>query len=271
MRVKRTRASNLSGLRSPNQMLRRAERECLDRHGGVIATTGDEVAAVDDEQVGHVVGAVVPVDHRPRRVVPHTARAAIMRATRAVADRTRPHRRGPGRLENLDRLLSEELHVLDVVGMTRGRDAHGRQTPLVFLGGVQIHPIEYRPAPDSPSAFRVGSLVVEIVFVDIAGGRIQNLVLNKSAEVCLKYTAEDAAAAPGGVLNLKLLRFSEPTSEWVALTTTIDLFERLVCGRTRHFSIFAVGYNSQSMGDVIPPATEDVVPPGTGDVMPPDT
>ena len=38
------------------------ERESLDCHHGVIATTGDEAAAVHDVQVGDIVRAMVFVD-----------------------------------------------------------------------------------------------------------------------------------------------------------------------------------------------------------------
>ncbi len=41
----------------------RAECERLDGHGGVIASTRDETAAIHDKEIRHIVGLEILVDH----------------------------------------------------------------------------------------------------------------------------------------------------------------------------------------------------------------
>src|SRR5258706_12624323 len=76
-------------------------------------------------------------------IVPHPAGAAVVRAAAAVVGRRRPYLGCTGRLQDLNRPLPEEFHVLEVVGMARGRDAHRRQAPIVFYIRIEIDAIGF--------------------------------------------------------------------------------------------------------------------------------
>src|SRR4051794_20189030 len=52
-----------------------SKRECLDGHGGLAPAGSDQAAAIADEQVRHIMAAMVSVDHRGGRVVAHAAGA----------------------------------------------------------------------------------------------------------------------------------------------------------------------------------------------------
>src|SRR5580704_19476075 len=71
-------------LRFPNDMVRRAECQCLNRHRRVIAAARNETAAVHDIQIRHIVGLVKLVDHRCLRVVAHPAGTAVVRTAARV-------------------------------------------------------------------------------------------------------------------------------------------------------------------------------------------
>ena len=66
---------DLSALRESRDVLAGAERERLNRHRRLAAARGHEAAAVADERFGTSCAAMIPVDHRCRRVVAHAARA----------------------------------------------------------------------------------------------------------------------------------------------------------------------------------------------------
>src|SRR5436190_22829785 len=66
---------DLSSLRGCRDQLTRSERQRGNRRCGLAPRRRDEAAAVADEQVLHVVRAVVFVDDRRLRVVAHAARA----------------------------------------------------------------------------------------------------------------------------------------------------------------------------------------------------
>src|SRR5258708_13087227 len=51
----------------------RAVGQRLDGHGGLATARGDEAAAVAEEKILYVVGAMVGVDDRSFRIVPHSA------------------------------------------------------------------------------------------------------------------------------------------------------------------------------------------------------
>ena len=84
-------------LRRLCDVVRRAERQRLDRHRRVVAAAGDERAAVDDEEVRHVVRAVVLV-RRPRssgRCPCGRSRDCARCRARRSPDRPRPSSRRP--------------------------------------------------------------------------------------------------------------------------------------------------------------------------------
>ena len=66
---------------------RRRGTPAPDRHRRLAAAARDEARAVDDEQILHVVRAIVLVDDRRLRVVPHAARAEQVDAELLALDR----------------------------------------------------------------------------------------------------------------------------------------------------------------------------------------
>ncbi len=80
-------------------MFGRTKRERLDCHRGVIATTGDEAAAVHDVQVGDIVRAMVLVDDRRLRIIPHSAGGHGYEHLREVGPPAPPTLRSPPRPE----------------------------------------------------------------------------------------------------------------------------------------------------------------------------
>src|ERR1700737_1236753 len=70
-----TRASDLAALGELPDVVGRAERERLNGHGRLASAGGDEARAVAQEQIRHVVGAVILVDDGARGIVAHPARA----------------------------------------------------------------------------------------------------------------------------------------------------------------------------------------------------
>ncbi len=129
--------------------------------------------------------------------------------------------------------------------------------------GVQIVPVEptTEDVPPPPLAFSVGSRVVSIVFTDASGNALTNVVLDRPVQVCVAFTDADAAAADGGVFGLELLRYADPPGEWVALNTTVDPVNKMLCGYTSRFSLFAVGISKAT-------GAEEAILPATGDYAP---
>jgi len=91
-----------SPLRRPDDVIGGAERQGLNRHRWVISAAGDEIAAVDDEQVRNVVRTVESVDDRRLGIVAHAAGAAVVRAAAAVVGRAGPDAFGAGGFEHFD-------------------------------------------------------------------------------------------------------------------------------------------------------------------------
>ena len=129
--------------------------------------------------------------------------------------------------------------------------------------GVQVVPVEptTEDVPPPPLAFSVGSRVVSIVFTDASGNALTNVVLDRPVQVCVAFTDADAAAADGGVFGLELLRYADPPGEWVALNTTVDPVNKMLCGYTSRFSLFAVGISKATVA-------EEAILPATGDYAP---
>src|SRR4030081_1698661 len=67
-----------------------------------------------------------------------------MRAAARVGDWRRRNLLRSGGLQNLNGLLPEEFHVLDVVRMALRCDAHCRQTPIVLDVRVKIDAIRLK-------------------------------------------------------------------------------------------------------------------------------
>ena len=61
-------------------MVRKPQRKRQDRQRGILASAGDERAAIHYEQIPDVVALVVLVEHGCLRVATHAARAQLVNA-----------------------------------------------------------------------------------------------------------------------------------------------------------------------------------------------
>ncbi len=62
--------------------------------------------------------------------------------------------------------------------------------------------------------------------------------------VCLRYDDADQAAAAGGPLGLRLLKFSTGSDFWVPLTTEVDALNRQICATTSSEGALAIGIST---------------------------
>src|SRR3989454_7288765 len=130
MRVQLSRAvSNLAAPRELGDVLAGAVGQGLNRRGRLAPAARDEARAVADEEVPHVVRAVVAVDDRGPRVVAHAARAQEVGREVRLLHRLPPGPPGARGLENLDRPVLQEAHHRQVVRVVPVSDPHGRQPP----------------------------------------------------------------------------------------------------------------------------------------------
>ena len=91
--------------REPRDVVGRAKGERLNRHRRLAAARGDEAASVADEEVRHVVRAMVAVDDGVARIVAHPRRAEQMHATVARKDWMIPDLRGTAAVMKLLRAV----------------------------------------------------------------------------------------------------------------------------------------------------------------------
>jgi len=115
----------------------RPERERLDRHRRLAATGSDEARSVADEEVPHVVRAMVAVHDRITRIIAHARGAqeldsAVRRQRGLVPDVSRT-----SAFHQLVRTSLEPLHRFDIVRMILKRQAQTGASPPVPMGGIQ--------------------------------------------------------------------------------------------------------------------------------------
>jgi hypothetical protein len=81
--------------------------------------------------------------------------------------------------------------------------------------------------------------VVEIV--DGAGNVISPVNFSLPARVCIKYTADDLAAAGGDPNNFHIRFYNATTGLWEDLTPlTVDTANKTVCAPVTHLTLFAL-------------------------------
>ena len=93
----------------------RPESECHDGHGGLTAPGSDQAAAVAQEEIFHVMRAMIGVDHRSLGIQAHAAGAQKMHAKLLLLNRETPFFQGPGGFMNGVGLLVEPTGELEVV------------------------------------------------------------------------------------------------------------------------------------------------------------
>src|SRR3989442_2376836 len=93
--------SDLATPRELGDVLARAVGQGLDRRGRLAPAARDEARAVADEEVPHVVRAVVTVHDRSTRVVAHAARAQQVGRERGLLHRLAPRAPRPPGLAQL--------------------------------------------------------------------------------------------------------------------------------------------------------------------------
>src|ERR1043165_4153113 len=78
--------SDLAPLRQVRDSLSGPERQRHDRHGRLAAARRHQAAAVTDEEIRHVVRAVIDIDKRGLRILPHATGAEQVRRPTGDAD-----------------------------------------------------------------------------------------------------------------------------------------------------------------------------------------
>ena len=145
------------------------ERARLDRARAIHAARRDEDAAVDDEQVLHVVAAPPAVHDGGRRVVAHARRAHQVPARRPQ----RPHAhdiRGAGRAHHLFAAFEPVLHQLQaVLAVLVGDLRCGDATPVDELRVERHRVVLFRQIlADDADGCRVVELLREGLVVALA-------------------------------------------------------------------------------------------------------
>ncbi len=134
-----------------------------------------------------------------------------------------------------------------------------KDRPVVFVRpgsvsgffGVQVNTVAPSSLPPMPTGFTRGSSATDISFFNASGVKQQNFKLLRSAQVCLPTSSSDRV---NGFSNVRVLRLSSTSNQWIPLTSTYNNFTRQVCANSSNFSNFSVGVQQI-------PAT--AAPPGT--------
>src|SRR5579872_7471527 len=116
------------------------KRQSLDGTGRIHAAGGDEDAAIDDEQVLHIMTSAPAVHHRPFRVGPHAGRAEQVPA--AIHNRAvHTDIGGARRLKYFLRARSAVVHHAPGVLAYRVVDPGRGDAMAVLQDGIERHPI----------------------------------------------------------------------------------------------------------------------------------
>src|SRR5882724_596300 len=110
----------------------RSECERFDGHSRLAAAGGDEAAAVAEENVFHVVGAMVRIDDGSLWIVAHAASAKEMDGKLLLFDGVCPFLLCACGVEDLQAIFVEPFGELDIVGVIFIRHAQRRKAPSVF-------------------------------------------------------------------------------------------------------------------------------------------
>src|SRR5882757_1036084 len=109
-----------------------AECERFDGHCRLAAAGGDEAAAVAEENVFHVVGAMVRIDDGSLWIVAHAAGAKEMDGKLLLFDGVCPFLLCACGVEDLQAIFVEPFGELDIVGVIFVSHAQRRKAPGVF-------------------------------------------------------------------------------------------------------------------------------------------
>src|SRR5256885_5037436 len=109
-----------------------AERERFDGHCRLAAAGSDETAAVAEENVFHVMGAMVRIDDGGLWIIAHAAGTEEMDGKLLLFDGVSPFLLGAGCIENLQAILVKPFTQLYVVRMILVGHAQRRKAPGVF-------------------------------------------------------------------------------------------------------------------------------------------
>ncbi len=114
-----------------------AEGEGFDSHGRLAAAGGYEAAAVAEEEIFYVVGAVIGIDDGGFGVVAHAAGAEEMHGELRFLDGLGPLLYGAGGVQKLIGALVLPGPELEVVGVILVGEAERGEAPGVFEVGVE--------------------------------------------------------------------------------------------------------------------------------------
>src|SRR5260370_14716809 len=112
--------------------VRGAEGQRLDGHGGLAAPGRHQAAAIAEEKILDVMRAVVRIDYRGLRIIPHAACPEKVEAHLLFPRREAPLFRGARRVKDLACARDQPVCELQIIGMILVRQSQGRQAPCVL-------------------------------------------------------------------------------------------------------------------------------------------
>src|SRR5262249_41605934 len=109
-----------------------AERERFDGHRGLATAGRDKAAAIAEEKIFHIVGAMIGVDNGSLWISSHAAGAEQVHSELLLLDGIRPLLLCAGGVENLEAVFVKPFRELDVVGMILVSHSKRGKPPSIF-------------------------------------------------------------------------------------------------------------------------------------------
>src|SRR5712692_378337 len=129
--------ADFAALRERRNAVGGAEGQRFDGHGGLAAAGSHQAAAIAKEKVLYVMRAVVRIDHRDLRIVPHPATAEEMHAKLLLLSRKTPFLLSAGGLVELVGARIQPVGELQIIRMILVGQAESGQSPGIFQFRIQ--------------------------------------------------------------------------------------------------------------------------------------
>lgn len=114
------------------------ERECLNRHRRLTATRSDKVAAVNNEEIRHVVSTMISVHNRRPRIISHSTSPKQMISASVRLARALGYFLRAGGDNQVVTDLPKVFTKFEIVGMAFERETRRGKSPLILYGRVEI-------------------------------------------------------------------------------------------------------------------------------------
>lgn len=105
--------------------------------------------------------------------------------------------------------------------------------------------------PVANSGFKLVGQMVDIVYYDAKGHRVEHPTFANPIQVCLDYSADDLAKAGGQTDNFVVQFYDVGQQKWVAVPTNVDTAKGRACGSVNHLTLFALAVRTSSP-DLLP-------------------